>query len=73
MYFSEDGKRERFVGQILEAFATLLQKAKKVFVKPNIVSYEPYPTTNHPEVLEAVLSGFRMLDAEELSALLNWL
>jgi uncharacterized protein (DUF362 family) len=24
-------------------------------VKPNIVSYEPYPTTTHPEVLEAVL------------------
>jgi uncharacterized protein (DUF362 family) len=39
----------------MEIFAPSLQRAQKVFVKPNIVSYEPYPTTTHPEVLEAVL------------------
>ena len=57
VYFSQNGNREHFVGQILEIFAASLQKSKKVFVKPNIVSYEPYPTTTHPEVLEAVLKG----------------
>jgi uncharacterized protein (DUF362 family) len=31
-------------------------KAKRIFVKPNIVSSEPYPTTTHPEVLDALLS-----------------
>jgi uncharacterized protein (DUF362 family) len=55
VYFSQNGNREHFVDQILEIFTASLQKAKKVFVKPNIVSYEPYPTTSHPEVLEAVL------------------
>ena len=55
VYYSETCNREHFVGQILEVFAGPLQKAEKVFVKPNIVSYEPYPTTTHPEVLEAVL------------------
>jgi uncharacterized protein (DUF362 family) len=55
VYFSETDNREHFVGQILKIFAARLQKAKKVFVKPNIVSYESYPTTTHPEVLEAVL------------------
>ena len=55
VYFSETDNREHFIGQILKVFATPLHKAKKVFVKPNVVSYEPYPTTTHPEVLEAVL------------------
>jgi uncharacterized protein (DUF362 family) len=55
VYFSQNPYREHFVDQIFETFTTSLQKAKKVFVKPNIVSYEPYPTTTHPEVLEAVL------------------
>jgi uncharacterized protein (DUF362 family) len=55
VYFSQNSSREHFVNQILDNFTAPLQKAKKVFVKPNIVSYEPYPTTTHPEVLEAVL------------------
>jgi uncharacterized protein (DUF362 family) len=55
VYFSETDNREHFISQILKIFAAQLQKAKKIFVKPNIVSYEPYPTTTHPEVLEAVL------------------
>jgi uncharacterized protein (DUF362 family) len=55
VYFSETCNREQFVDQIFGVFAAPLQKAEKVFVKPNIVSYEHYPTTTHPEVLEAVL------------------
>ena len=57
VYFSENCSREHFVDQIMEIYKSSLQKAKKVFVKPNIVSYEAYPTTTHPEVLEAVLKG----------------
>jgi uncharacterized protein (DUF362 family) len=45
---------------MLDVFKEPLEKARKVFVKPNIVSYEPYPTTTHPEVLDAVLS--RLVD-----------
>lgn len=56
VYFSENCSRKRFVEQIMEIYRSQLQKAKKVFVKPNIVSYETYPTTTHPEVLEAVLN-----------------
>jgi uncharacterized protein (DUF362 family) len=55
VYFSQNPNREHFVNQILQTFAEPLLKAKKVFVKPNIVSYESYPTTTHPEVLEAIL------------------
>lgn len=56
VYFSENSSREHFVEQILEIYSSQLQKAEKVFVKPNIVSYEVYPTTTHPELLEAVLN-----------------
>jgi uncharacterized protein (DUF362 family) len=58
VYFSETCDREEFVSKIFELFKDMLQGARKVFVKPNIVSYEPYPTTTNPEVLEAVLKGF---------------
>jgi uncharacterized protein (DUF362 family) len=55
VYFSENWSRDGFVSQIMEIFQPCLNKARKIFVKPNIVSYEPYPTTTHPEVLDAVL------------------
>ena len=55
MYFSENCGRDEFVGKIMDIFQQSLDKARKVFVKPNIVSYEHYPTTTNPEVLEAVL------------------
>jgi uncharacterized protein (DUF362 family) len=55
LYFSQNGNREQFVSKIFEVFTPSLQKVKTVFVKPNIVSYEAYPTTTSPEVLEAVL------------------
>ncbi len=55
VYFSETVNREHFVNQVLDVFSEPLQRVKKVFLKPNIVSSEPYPTTTHPEVLEAVL------------------
>ncbi len=55
VYFSEDCSRDKFVGQIMDVFQPRLKKAEKVFVKPNIVSYEPYPTTTHPEVLDSIL------------------
>jgi uncharacterized protein (DUF362 family) len=62
VYFSEHCSREHFVDHIMEINRYPLQKARKVFVKPNIVSYEPYPTTTHPEVLEAVLKGLSGCD-----------
>jgi uncharacterized protein (DUF362 family) len=62
VYFSETENRQGFVNKILDIFKENLQGTKKIFVKPNIVSYEPYPTTTHPEVLEAVLD--RLTDCE---------
>jgi uncharacterized protein (DUF362 family) len=55
VYYSENLDREQFVDRILKIFEVKLAGVKKVFVKPNIVSYEPYPTTTHPMILEAVL------------------
>ena len=55
VYFSKNLDRDSFIERIFDIFSSSLQKAKRVFVKPNIVSYEPYPTTTHPDVLGAVL------------------
>lgn len=35
-----------------------IERAKRVLIKPNIVSYEPYPTTTHPELIEGCLEYF---------------
>ena len=35
-----------------------LKHIKNLLIKPNIVSFEPYPTTTHPAVLEACLEYF---------------
>ena len=55
VYFSENLGREEFVDQILEIFQPQLGGVEKIFVKPNLVSYEPYPTTTHPLILNQVL------------------
>jgi uncharacterized protein (DUF362 family) len=55
VYFSESCSREEFVDKIMKLYQAELNKTKRVFVKPNIVSYEHYPTTTHPETLDAVL------------------
>ena len=55
IYFSESLGRRNFTAKILEIFKESLEKSGKIFIKPNIVSYELYPTTTHPEVLEIIL------------------
>ena len=57
VYYRETYNRSDFVVKTLERFRERLEKANKIFVKPNIVSTEPYPTTTHPEVLDALLTS----------------
>jgi uncharacterized protein (DUF362 family) len=54
IYFKKTGCRKEFVLWVLEKLFTAPEGAK-ILIKPNIVSAETYPTTTHPEVLEAVL------------------
>ncbi len=46
--------RAGFVKAAFERFAPSLPEGT-ILVKPNVVSHEPYPTTTHPETLDAVL------------------
>ena len=51
---SED--REAFVRMVFEQLQVQSKvTGKNILIKPNIVSHEPYPTTTHPETLEACL------------------
>jgi uncharacterized protein (DUF362 family) len=58
VYYSETCDRRGFVAKTLEIFREQWADAKRIFIKPNIVSSEPYPTTTHPDVLDALLSLF---------------
>jgi uncharacterized protein (DUF362 family) len=55
VYYRETFNRSDFVVKTLEIFKEQLDTAKRIFIKPNIVSSEPYPTTTHPEVLNVLL------------------
>ncbi|MCW4030796.1 MAG: DUF362 domain-containing protein [Candidatus Bathyarchaeota archaeon] len=55
IYSSQTYNRKNFTTKIMQIFNEQIKKAKKIFLKPNIVSYEPYPTTTHPEILETIL------------------
>ena len=55
VYWSKTDKRKGFVRRAWEIFEFELDRAQTFLVKPNLVSSEPYPTTTHPEILDAVL------------------
>jgi len=50
-------KRKKFIEKAFEwgNIKELIKDKKRILIKPNIVSSEPYPTTTHPEVLETIL------------------
>ncbi|MDY6843173.1 MAG: DUF362 domain-containing protein [Thermodesulfobacteriota bacterium] len=54
IYCSKTEQREEFIARVLEKIWKNKQD-QKVFVKPNVVSYEKYPTTTHPKTLQTVL------------------
>ena len=56
VYLHKGDDRAGFVRRIFQEFGVTAQaEGKNVLVKPNIVSYEPYPTTTHPVVVESCL------------------
>ncbi len=55
--------RVGFVVEIMNKYRHIIDGAKRVFVKPNIVSHELYPTTTHPDVLDTVLEA---LDGKDI-------
>ncbi|MEW6034651.1 MAG: DUF362 domain-containing protein [Chloroflexota bacterium] len=66
VYVEKTSRRREFAAAVLERSARdlLVRAPKKVLVKPNIVSHEPYPTTTHPEVLDAVLQFLEKFDCQ---------
>jgi uncharacterized protein (DUF362 family) len=68
VYFSKTENRRKFVLEVLNEIKKEIKRAKKILLKPNIVSFEPYPTTTHPEVLEACLEFLLNLKKEVLVA-----
>jgi uncharacterized protein (DUF362 family) len=56
VYLRQGEDREAFVRMVFQLLDIQRKiAAKQILIKLNIVSYEPYPTTTHPAVLEACL------------------
>jgi len=65
VFFTESSDRAGFVNQVIDRFKEGL-RGKKVLLKPNIVSLEGYPSTTHPDTLEALITGLKALDCQVL-------
>lgn len=57
LYMQMTDNRMRFTEKVVLRFMNEIKKKKHVFIKPNIVSDELYPTTTHPDVLRYVLKN----------------
>ena len=60
---AKTGNSKGFARKVMKKFAGNFRE-KKVFVKPNIVSSEGYPTTTHPDVLKEVIESLLSMRCE---------
>jgi uncharacterized protein (DUF362 family) len=63
IYLCRTEDRPAFVRKVFEVFEDEI-RGRKILLKPNIVSHEPYPTTTHPEVLGTLLD---LLQGEDVT------
>ena len=64
IYFTKNPDRKRFVSSLMSKFISNIKG--KVLLKVNLVSYNPYPTTTHPEMIEAVYNQIKSKASEIL-------
>ena len=62
IYFTENSDRKRFITSLLSKFRNNIKG--KVLLKVNLVSHNPYPTTTHPEMIEAVYDQIKSSASE---------
>jgi uncharacterized protein (DUF362 family) len=62
IYFTKNLDRKRFVASVISKFRNDIKG--KVLIKVNLVSYNPYPTTTHPEMIEAVYEQIKTTASE---------
>ncbi|MHA1786066.1 MAG: DUF362 domain-containing protein [Candidatus Helarchaeota archaeon] len=62
IYFSKNRNRVKFVESVISNFKDKIKG--KVLIKVNLVSYNPYPTTTHPEMVEAVYNQIKDIASE---------
>ncbi|MFX0012603.1 MAG: DUF362 domain-containing protein [Candidatus Hermodarchaeota archaeon] len=63
IYFTNNLDRNRFVAGAFSRMRLKLQG--KILIKVNLVSHNPYPTTTHPDMIEAVYNQVKS-DASEI-------
>lgn len=57
VFYTRNPDRTAFVNEILSRFKDEI--SGKIFIKVNLVSHEQYPTTTHPEMVEAVVKNLQ--------------
>ena len=52
---ADGAAKYHFVARALDQFSDKIASASSIFIKPNLVSKEVYPTTTDPQLLDTVL------------------
>jgi uncharacterized protein (DUF362 family) len=56
---ADDATKYDLVARALDIFSDKIASATSIFIKPNLVSKEPYPTTTDPQLLDTILIPLR--------------
>ena len=56
IYTAEVNDQKEFIVKIIQIYKQQIDEAQSIFIKPNIVSIEPYPTTTNPKTLDTLLT-----------------
>jgi len=67
IYLEKTENRENFTKKVMDKFKNEFFH-KKVLIKPSVVSFEPYPTTTHPDVLRSVIETLKNFDCKIIVA-----
>jgi uncharacterized protein (DUF362 family) len=62
IYFTKNPDRKRFVTSLFSRLKSNIEG--KVLIKVNLVSHNPYPTTTHPEMIDAVYDQIKSKASE---------
>jgi uncharacterized protein (DUF362 family) len=62
IYFTKNLERKKFVSSLMAHYKGNIKG--KVLLKVNLVSHDPYPTTTHPEMIEAVYNQIKSKASE---------
>jgi len=66
VYYSQNLDRQEFATKVINTFLDKIKSCDSFLIKPNLVSGDPYPTTTHPQMVQAVIQNLLGLGKRDI-------